>query len=225
MRKLRFLSLSILSIILIAVSCTKEGPEGPVGATGPQGPPGTPGTPGAAGTPGATGPTGPIGIANVIYSGWLAAPTTTGAGGWFDTSITTIGAVTRANFLAPSMTQAVLDQGTTLVYHTTAAAPPATGSANVQPLPFTMSLAGVIQEVNHRPAVGRLIVFLKNLSGVGSLTLPAGNYFRYIIIPGGVPGGRMANGPAAGYSIDELRAMPYDEVIRKFNIPHNGTNQ
>ena len=91
MRKLRLLSLSIFSITLITVSCTKEGPEGPVGANGPQGPAGTTGAAGSGGTPGTPGATGPTGIANVIYSAWLAAPSTTGAAGWFDTTITTIG--------------------------------------------------------------------------------------------------------------------------------------
>jgi hypothetical protein len=226
MRKLRSLSILILSITLIAaISCTKEGPQGPVGVQGPQGPPGTPGSNGTTGGTGATGPTGPTGIANVIYSGWLASPTTSGVGGWFDTTITTIGLVSRANFLAPSMTQAVLDQGATLVYHTTTATPPATGTPNVQPLPFTMNLAGIIQEVNYRPAVGRVIVFLKNLSSAASLTLPAGNYFRYVIVPGGVAGGRMTGGPAAGYSIDELKALTYEEVVKKFSLPANGTNQ
>ena len=223
MRKLRLLSLSIFSITLIAVSCTKEGPEGPVGANGPQGPAGTTGPPGSGGTPGTPGATGPTGIANVIYSTWLAAPSTSGAAGWFDTTLSTIGAVSRANFAAPSLSQTHLDQGVTLVFHTTAAAPPATGTANVQPLPFTMNLAGVIQEVNFRPAVGRVVVFLKNLSASGSLTMSTGNYFRYVIVPGGVPGGRMASG--SGYSIDQLRAMSYEELITKFNIPTNGTNQ
>jgi hypothetical protein len=225
MRKLRLLSLSFLAITFITVSCTKEGPEGPVGASGPQGPPGTPGTPGAPGSPGATGPQGPAGIANVIYSAWLAAPTTSGPAGWFDTTITTIGLVSRANFPAPSMTQTVLDQGITMVYHTSAASPPATGTANVQPLPFSENVSGFIVQVNHRPAVGRVIVFLKNLSTTASLTMAAGNYFRYIIVPGGVAGGRMTSGPATGYSAEDLKAMSYNEVIRKFNIPRNGTNQ
>jgi len=224
MRKLRFLSL-LLFISLIAVRCTKEGPEGPVGATGPQGPPGTPGSAGSTGAPGAPGQTGPIGIANVIYSSWMAAPSTVGAAGWFDTTITTIGAVTRANFPAPSMTQTVLDQGMTLVYHTSAAAPPATGTGNVQSLPFTTSVSGVIIEANYRPAVGRVIVFLKNLSGAGTVSMGTGNYVRYVIIPGGVAGGRMANGQAAGYSLDQLKAMSYEEVIKKLNIPASGTNQ
>jgi hypothetical protein len=224
MRKLRILSL-LLFIALIAVRCTKEGPEGPVGATGPQGPPGTPGSSGTPGAPGAPGQTGPTGIANVIYSTWLAAPSTTGAAGWFDTTITTIGAVSRANFAAPSMTQTVLDQGMTLVYHTTSATAPATGTANVQALPFTINVGGVIQEVNYRPAVSRVIVFLKNLSGASSLSMSTGNYFRYVIIPGGVAGGRMTSGQAAGYTMEQLKAMPYEEVIKKFNIPANGTNQ
>ena len=225
MRKLRSLSLFFFAITLITVSCTKEGPEGPVGAQGPQGPAGTPGTNGAQGPKGDTGPTGPTGVANVIYSAWLAAPSTTGAAGWFDTSITTIGAVSRANFLAPSLTQAILDQGVTLMYHTATATPPPTGTANVQPLPFSVNLSGNVVEVNHRPAVGREIVFLKNLTTTGSLSMTAGNYFRYVLIPGGVSGGRIMSGAAAGYSVDELKAMSYEQVVKKFNIPLTGTNQ
>jgi hypothetical protein len=225
MRKLRHLSLFIFSITLIAVSCTKEGPEGPVGATGPQGPAGTTGAAGTAGSAGAAGATGPIGIANVIYSAWLAAPSTTGAAGWFDTSITTVGPVSRANFPAPSLSQTVLDQGMTLMFHTSAAAPPATGTANVQPLPFSLNAGTNIVEVNFRPAVSRVIVYLKLLTTTGSVSLVAGNYFRYVIVPGGVAGGRMSSGPAAGYTIEQLRAMSYEEVIRKFNIPATGTNQ
>ncbi|HLG38206.1 MAG TPA: hypothetical protein VI461_01010 [Chitinophagaceae bacterium] len=225
MRKLRSLSLFFLSITFITVSCTKEGPEGPVGAQGPQGPAGNTGATGAGGATGATGATGAIGIANVIYSAWLAAPSTTGAAGWFDTSISTIGAVTRANFLAPSLTQVILDQGITLVYHTTTAGPPPSGTANVQPLPFLMNVSGNVVELNHRPAVGREIVFLKNLTTSGNTPTPAGTYFRYVLVPGGVAGGRIMSGAATGFSVEELKAMSYNEVIRKFNIPLNGSNQ
>ena len=227
MRKLRLLSLSLLSIILLAVSCTKEGPEGPVGATGPQGPPGTPGSVGAPGAPGAAGPQGPPGTANVIYSAWIASPTTFGVAGWFDTTITTIGTVSRANFPAPSMTQAILDQGATLVYHTFAPTPPPTGGANAQALPYNVGIGGGnFVEVNYRPAVGRVIVFLHNvLPGTGGFGFLAGHYFRYVIIPGGVAGGRMTSGPASGYTIEQLKAMSYDDIVRKFNIPRDGSNQ
>ena len=228
MRKLRLLSLSFLAIAFIAASCTKEGPEGPVGAQGPQGPPGTPGANGANGAAGPAGPQGPAGTANVIYSGWIASPTTFSAAGWMDSLITTIGTVSRANFPAPSMTQAVLDQGLTLVYHTFAA-PPAlpTGGANAQALPYNVGIGGGnFVEVNYRPAVGRVIVFLHNvLPGTGGFGFLGGHYFRYIIIPGGVSGGRMISGAAAGYTMNELKELSYEQVLKKFNIPREGSNQ
>jgi hypothetical protein len=228
MRKLRLLSLSFIVITFLSVSCTKEGPEGPVGAQGPQGPAGTTGANGAAGANGANGAQGPPGTANVIYSGWIASPTTFGVAGWFDSTISTIGVVSRANLAAPSMTQAILDQGLTMVYHTFAAAPAVpTGGANAQALPYNVGIGGGnFVEVNYRPAVGRIIVFLHNvLPGTGGFGFLAGHYFRYIIIPGGVAGGRMTSGPAAGYSIEQLKAMSYDQVIRKFNVSGAGSGQ
>lgn len=227
MRKLRLLSLSFLAIALITVSCTKEGPEGPVGATGPQGPPGTPGAAGAAGAAGAPGAQGPPGTANVIYSGWIPSPTTFSVAGWFDTLITTIGTVSRANFAAPSMTQAILDQGLTMVYHTFVASGSPIGGANAQSLPYNVGIGGGnFVEVNYRPALGRVFVYLHNvLPGTGGFGFLAGHFFRYIIIPGGVAGGRMISGPATGYSVQELQAMPYEQLIRKLNIPRDGSNQ
>jgi hypothetical protein len=158
----------------------------------------------------------------------MAGPTTFGVGGWFDTTITTFGTVSRANFPAPSMTQAILDQGLTMVYQTFAA-PPAlpTGGANAQPLPYSVGIGGGnFVDVNYRPAVGRVIVFLQNvIPGSGGFGFGAGNFFRYIIVPGFVPGGRMMSGPATGYTIEQLRAMTYNEVLTKFNIPRDGSNQ
>lgn len=228
MRKNRLLTFSFLflAIAFIAVSCTKEGPEGPVGATGPQGPPGTSGSNGTPGAPGPTGPQGPPGTANVIYSAWMATPTTFAATGWADTTLSTIGLVSRANFTAPSITQTVLDQGVVLAYHTFAASPaPPTGTANVQSLPFSTVATTHIIEANYRPAVGRLIVFVKNLSATASYGLLGGHYIRYVVIPGGVSGGRMASGAAAGYDIDQLKRMSYTEVTRLFKIPATGSNQ
>jgi hypothetical protein len=226
MRKLRCLPATLVLLIVFMVSCTKEGPEGPMGAIGPQGRPGNTGGAGAAGATGATGAQGPPGTANVIYSGWLPAPTGFGAAGWFDTTMSPIGLVSRANFAAPSMTQAILDQGLTLVYHTFAAAPAVpTGGANAQALPYQTSVGVQILQVNYRPAVGRIIVFIKNLSAVTSYGLLTGHYFRYVIVPGTIAGGRLSNGPAAGYTIEQLQALPYEEVLRRFNIPRDGANQ
>jgi hypothetical protein len=222
MRKLRFVSLVTIAITFLVTSCTKEGPEGPVGATGPQGPPGNPGVPGA---PGAAGPAGPAGSANVIYSAWMPAPTTFTAAGWFDTTLTTIGLVSRANFSAPSVTQETLNQGLTMMYHTFAATPALpTASANTQSLPFSTNAGALIIEANYRPAVGRMIVFIKNLSSTASFGLLAGHYFRYIVVPGGVAGGKMMNGPAKGYTVQELKSMPYEDVVRLLRIPRDGSN-
>ncbi|HET6995370.1 MAG TPA: hypothetical protein VFI06_10340 [Chitinophagaceae bacterium] len=228
MRKLRYLSIPLVLLLGIMVSCTKEGPEGPMGAQGRQGIPGTGGGPGSTGPTGATGAQGPAGTANVIYSSWMAAPTTFGAAGWFDTTISTIGQVSRANFPAPSLTQAIMDQGATIVYHTFAAAPAVpTGSANAQALPYSLTVnLPPLQylQLNYRPAVGRIILFLKNLTSTTQFGFLGGHYFRYVIIPGTIAGGRMMSGPASGYTLEQLKSMPYEEVIRQFNIPRTGSN-
>jgi hypothetical protein len=239
MRKLRPFSILVLALSFVIVNCTKEGPEGPVGATGPQGTPGSNGTNGSPGAPGPAGPSGPVGppgpagpagppgSANVIYSNWLPSPTTFGVNGWFDTTISTIGTVSRANFTAPSMTQNILNQGLTMVYHTFAASPALPeNSANTQSLPYNVGIGGGnFVEVNYRPAAGRVIVYLHNvLPGTGGFGFLAGHYFRYIIIPGGVGGGLMMSGPAAGYTFDQLKMIPYEQVKNLFDIPDNGSN-
>src|SRR6185503_18201271 len=225
MRKLRCLSATLVLLIVFMVSCTKEGPEGPMGAIGPQGIPGNTGGTGSTGAAGATGAQGPPGTANVIYSGWLPSPAGFSVAGWFDTTMSPVGLVSRANFPAPSMTQAILDGGLTMVYHTFSSPAPPTGGANAQTLPYQTSVGVQIIQVNYRPAVGRIIVFIKNLSTTTSYGLLGGHYFRYIIVPGTIAGGRMANGPAAGYTVEQLQSLPYEEVLRKFNIPRQGANE
>lgn len=240
MRKFNFISLFALAITFLAVSCTKEGPEGPVGASGPQGPAGSNGATGAtgatgpggpagpagpAGSTGATGPQGPTGTANVIYSAWLPTPTVFGVAGWNDTALTTVGTVSRANFAAPAVTQAILDQGVTLVYHTFSTPLPPSGTANAQPLPFNTNVAGTtILQVNHRPAVGRIIFFVQNISnGTGGFGLLGGHYMRYVVIPGGVAGGRgtekMAEIKGQLYTESELKSMSYSQICSLLSIP------
>jgi hypothetical protein len=123
------------------------------------------------------------------------------------------------------MTQTILNEGLTMMYHTFAASPALpTASANTQSLPFSTTALGNIIEVNYRPAAGRMIVFIKNLSSTTSFGLLSGHYFRYIIVPGGVAGGRMMSGPAKGYSVDQLQSMTYSQVARLLNIPPTGSN-
>jgi hypothetical protein len=226
MRKLSLLSFLLIAFSFIIVSCTKEGPEGPVGPLGPQGPSGNTGTTGPAGPTGPTGPIGPAGptgpqgpqgatgTANVIYSAWIPDPT---SANWADTTITFYGTnIRRRNITAPGITQAILDQGVVLSY--------VRSGGVTYALPFLFAWGGGTVGVAGQPAVGRLIYILYNpLTGdapPGGL-LFSGLDIRYVIIPGGVSGGRAA-GPGiggTGYTAEELKAMPYQKVCALFNIP------
>ena len=47
--------------------------------------------------------------------------------------------------------------------------------------------------------------------------------FRYILIPGGIAGGRVAG--ATGYTADQLKNMSYEEITALFNIPPDGSSR
>lgn len=222
MRKFSSLSLLFLAISFIAVSCTKEGPEGPAGATGPQGPAGIAGSTGATGATGATGPQGPVGpvgpqgpagTANVIYSNWFSFATTD----WVDTTMTNLGTVRRANKFTASVTQSVVDGGVVLGYFATSL--PAVGAYT---LPFITNTTPALN-IAHLATAGRVIFYAGVVqTGGGAVNIPATYAFRYVIIPGGVAGGRSATVGNTGYTADQLKAMPYEDVVRVLNIPANG---
>lgn len=216
MRKFSSLSLLILSVIFIAVSCTKEGPEGPVGAQGAQGPAGTPGATGAAGAPGSTGPAGPTGTANVIYSAWFSFS----AADWADSSITNNGSAKRAIKLAPSLSAAVINQGVILSYLAFSADP----SQAFYTLPWTIPGPTPVI-VGYLPVTGKIVYYMVNLNGSNpGFTPPTSFSWRYVLIPGGVAGGKMMSGPAQGMTVDQLKNLSYKEVARMYNIPSTGTN-
>ncbi len=218
MRKFSLLSLLLIAFSFILIQCTKEGPEGPAGATGAQGPTGSTGGTGGVGpagppgTPGGTGPAGPPGTANVIYSPWFNAST---GSGWADSVITFMGTVSRNIFPAPGITATILSQGVVLAY------------TNINVPPFRpVQLPYFIQstqayKADYLTAVGKLIIYQMNLIPP-ALPTPGffigSDQFRYVIIPGGVAGGR-GTGPYMGYTEAQLRAMSYDDVCRTFSIP------
>jgi hypothetical protein len=231
MRKVRLLSLLLLAIAFITINCTKEGPEGPAGATGAQGPQGLGGATGPAGPQGPTGPAGPAGptgpagapgapgTANVIYSAWFTQTFAT---------VTPSSANQHSNYTfiktAPGVTQAIIDQGVLLCYmqsSTTSAV--FNGTNMVTQLPF-------VDETD--------IDYIKSwISGVGFITfayassLPFSlatvnswaHNFRYVLIPGGVAGGRIGekatkiNGMV--YTESQLKSMTYAQVCTLLNIP------
>lgn len=208
MRKLRLLYLSLLAISIIAIRCTKEGPEGPVGATGAQGPAGS------AGPAGPAGPTGPSG-SSVTYSAWFNFT----AANWADTTMTNLGTVRRAIRTTASITSAIVDNGVVMAYFSTAVP-----AVSAYPLPFITNTTPALN-ISYLIAPGKIIYYAGVVqTGGGGVTVPAGYGFRYIIIPGTISGGRMMSGVANGYTVEQLKRMPYSQVLTLFNVPENGSN-
>ena len=212
MRKMRILSPLLLAFVFIVSSCSKEGPAGPSGATGPQGPPGGTGPTGPQGPAGPTGPQGPAGTANVIYSAWFDANTLT----WADSTHAHFGTISRGNRAAAGVTAAVIDNGVVLSYFRSA-------DAGVTQLPYLQSTPTTIS-YNSILSTGTITYFVADISdGDATGMVPTGE-FRYVIIPGGTAGGRLMPGATLGYTVDQLRAMSYEQVVKLFNIPSNGSN-
>lgn len=211
MKKTNYLLLLSITFMLMTASCGKDGAVGPVGATGPSGPQGTAGTAGVAGatgtagakgatggigatgtagatgTTGATGATGATGTANVIYSDWIKPVSYIK-----DTVFNTYHLY--ADITASKITQAILDNGTVLVYAKLDGYNPAiwpTSQVSQMPVSITYQFSS---------APGSTIYndFWSALSTVGNIRIDFvdnQNYynsvsnlhqFRYIIIPGGV---------------------------------------
>ena len=180
----------VLLMGVLQFNCSKDGPTGPEGATGPQGP---------------AGAAGPAGSANVIYSTWFL----TGAAGWDTvTNAATYGAYATYDKAAAGVTQAVIDNGIVLAYMK---GDPTTGLADdVFPLPYTVGIG--FSFTDHWDfvlnAAGN-IRFLYKADFPWTPTELGGISFRYVIVPGGVAGGRMR----------DPRKMTYNEVCEAYGIP------
>jgi hypothetical protein len=224
MRKFNLLSILLLAFVFIVASCTKEGPEGPAGATGPQGPTGLGGATGPAGpagptgpagTTGPTGPQGPAGTANVIYSAWFTAEQN---GGWADTTINLVALQKKFNKPAPGATLAMLNNGVVLSYMKLFPDGAGGTTTSVRQLPY--SNPGTSSEFFPLHYVGSITYALVSTAnpGVATSTPGAGVEFRYVLIPGGVAGGRTSGVGGTNYTADQVRAMSYAEVCRIFRI-------
>ena len=235
MRKFRLLSLLLLATSFIFVNCTKEGPEGPIGATGAQGPAGGTGATGPAGATGSTGatgpagpagptgPQGPVGSANVIYSAWVTEPAT-----WTDSVMASQNNIHVRSFIAPapSLSQAILDQGIILAYGRLAPTDAPT------PLPyFFNTTTTTFISINFKPALNKVAYYFYIPNSVSQTTAVAFTgisgtaQFRYVIIPGAVAGGRgttatekMADIKGTLYTESQLKGMSYADVCRLLNI-------
>lgn len=166
---------SLVTIAFVFTQCQK----GDVGPAGPAGPAGAAGT---AGPGGATGPKGDTGTANVIYSPWLDVDyeaDTVHNGALIDT----VGFY--ATIAAAKLTNAILNSGEVKVYLNfgTATTPVITA------LPYfdIYSLASIeayflLQQI-----------FLYSTVDGSTQTVSGQKYYqyRYILIPGSVPSGRI----------------------------------
>jgi len=215
MRKLKLNLFLIASLALLFTACSKDGPAGPAGATGATGPQGP------------AGPQGPTGTANVIYSSWTA----TAATDWDSTHTFPYWAKYEYNRTATGITQTIIDNGVVLCYMKNWPYVDwdqlilLRSSSTVQ-LPYTAD-PDFFQTYDFAIAsLGKIKFMYKENINYDLFTDAelAGTTFRYVIIPGGVAGGRGVNVTYEGYTADELKKMPYEDVARIFKIPEDGTN-
>lgn len=131
---------------------------------------------------GTAGPKGDPGTANVIHSPWIN----------LNLAFDKTDSIYYQTITAPGITQNILDSGVVLSY-------------------LGISSNGQTTVVN------AATYFQEEDYNVGSITLYSyyaytGVQYRYVIIPGGVAGGR-SKGLLSSYTKKDLEAMPYDDVI------------
>jgi hypothetical protein len=151
---------------------------------------------------GDAGPQGPEGNANVIYSNWYTPST------YKKDTIFGIWGFSHTQ-AAPAITQAVLDSGTVLVFGKMLGYNPAvwpTGTVGQLPIMINYMQGGLqVDTWQYYATVGNLRIRFTNDHNIYT-SIANQHQFRYIIIPGSTPSGRM-------------RQMTYEEVCGKYNIP------
>lgn len=180
---------TLLASSLLLTNCQptngEKGDPGPQGEQGIQGPKGDP------------GPQGAVGTANVIYSNWIDMSNPSkwrrnNPSYWEATLVSTT-----------SISQSIINSGVVLVYMKSSISP------RVMLTPFTA--LGNYFTIYSNVFVGSISLwqqFPASNSPV-NLDLQGWNSYRYVIIPGSVPGGRKI-------SIDYSN---YEEVKKAFNLP------
>ncbi|PSL42699.1 hypothetical protein CLV51_11185 [Chitinophaga niastensis] len=183
MKRIIFLVVCAATVMLAGAGC-KKGDTGPKGDTGQQ------------------GAQGPVGTPNVIYSSWFTPSL------YIKDTVFGIWGL-NYNKAAASITQQVLDSGTVLTFgklegYNSIIWP----KGQVAQLPITVTyIIGPTQNDTWSAlaTVGNLhIRFVNDHNLYGNISTT--HQFRYIIIPGGKPGARVAQ-------------LSYEEICRQYNIP------
>ncbi len=248
MRKNIIISLSSFILVMVLVSCSK-GDKGATGPQGIQGPQGLQGAQGIIGPSGAVGPAGPVGVVgptgpaapapSVLYSSW-ATVTNWVAGSNGTNSVHT------ASRTTPSITAAAVAQNVILLYLKDVPIVKATIDAgnvaivknpDVVLLPYSevsyVNLSGtnysIINEYSGAFNTPGTVTLTYKVGNVGLFNVAGLNtsniQFRYVMIAAGLSGGRFTNGPAAGFTIQQIKQMSYTQIAALFNIPENGSNE
>jgi hypothetical protein len=208
MKKTNYLLLLAIAFMLLSASCGKDGAVGPAGPQGSQGPAGTAGINGTAGTngvKGSTGVTGATGTANVIYSDWVTPVTYT--------TSTVFGTYHfYADIAASKITQAILDNGTVLVYGKLNGYNPVVWPSNqVSILPIEITyMSGSTQNIDSWSGLctlGNIRIDLASSSNAYS-SISNAHSFRYVIIPGGV------------HTLGSINPKNYDQVKQALHLPN-----
>ena len=177
---------SLVIIALVFTQCQK-GDVGPAGPAGPAGP---------GGAAGSTGPKGDTGTANVIYSPWLdvnyAADTEQNG-----SVIDTIGFY--ATITATKLTNAILNSGEIKVYLNLGTST----TPDIVPMPYFDVYSGI----NINPDYSLQKIFLYANINASTAIISGQKYlqYRYILIPGSVPSGRVAQ-PVNWNNYNEVKA-------------------
>lgn len=148
---------------------------------------------------GDTGPQGKPGTANVIYSNWSYAISTSFKDSTIDASNVKI-----ARLNAPELVDSVIAKGTLLVYFMF--------GTTIEPLPYTSIAGGKVSTISFLPTSKSIVITRFAHDNTASVPLSTSLQYRYIIIPGGVvSGGRMAK--------PDYKSMTYEEVCNQLGIP------
>ncbi len=246
MRKNINISLSTFIVALFLFSCSKgdkgatgpAGIQGPQGLQGPQGTIGGSGPVGPAGSVGVVGPTGPAAAApSVLYSSWSTVTN------WVAVSNGT-NSVHTASRTTPALTAAAVAQNVVLLFmkdvplvKATIAGGTLIKNPDVVLLPYSevsyVTLSGtnysIINEYSGAFNVPGTVTLTYKVGAVGFFNVAGLNsaniQFRYVMIASGISGGRFTNGPAAGYTVQQIKQMNYVQIAALFNIPENGSNE
>lgn len=234
MKKLIISSALFFACAALFTSCKKgdTGPQGPQGVQGPAGPTGPTGIIGQSGNVGPQGPAGPQGIqgpqgptgaaVGIIYSNWL---TTTGS--WTSSGAGTYSASFLNSKAAPSLTQGIMDNGIILGYirNFPVGITPTYVNNQPQSLPYQEVTSGWVDRYDFvAPFPGTIYFLYKSTAAWGTTQINPINV-RYVLISGNTAGGRFVDGPAAGYTVSQIKSMSYSQVTSLFSIPENGTNE